>query len=719
MSVATAGGDSSRRTTRISPGSHALRGNGPADIAPGSHALRGNESADTPIPCATTRPVASPSVPKQSVGTRGIGCCLLTLLAVLLLQQAAVASADDDTDEQEQAAFREAVQRVAPSVVQIETVGGMEKVDKVLFGAGPTTGLIVEADGAIVSSAFNFARKPTSILVRLPGGERKPARLVATDHSRMLVLLKIETDKELPVCEIAPRREMRVGQWTIAVGRTFDAEQPNMAVGILSALDRVWGKAVQTDAAVSPNNYGGPLVDVRGRVMGILVPLSPDAASAVAGMEWYDSGIGFAVPMEHVQQVLPRLKKGEDLYPGVMGVTLKAANPVTAEPVVATCRPKSPASAAGLKAGDRIVEIDGRPITRGSQLKEEIGRRYAGDKMRLTVLRGKDRVECEIELVAKLEPFRHGFLGILPMRMAEDVGVTVRYVYPKSPAAEAGIAAGDVVVSLGGKPVQSRVELMEAVGSLEPGNAVELEVRRGDVVRQLKIVLAPLPEELPPAVLPPAQASDAKPSGPVVGATRWKLPEYANEVWAYVPGVSTSNAPQGVVIWLHGPGGFDWKRLLADWKLLCDRHGLILLAPKSSMPGRWMAGDVALIDRLLLEAAAKYNVDPSRVVVHGYQDGAALAFLSAFHNRDAIRAVAAVEAAPPGSPPDNDPLRRLAVYVASAHKSPTAGQMQPALQGMREMKIPVVVKGLGATPRYLNAAELAELVRWIDTLDRI
>ncbi len=108
---------------------------------------------------------------------------------------------------------------------------------------------------------------------------------------------------------------MRVGQWAIAVGRTFESAQPNMAVGILSAVDRIWGKAIQTDAAVSPNNYGGPLVDIRGRVMGILVPLSPDADGGVAGMEWYDSGIGFAIPMEHIPQVLPRLEKGEDLHP--------------------------------------------------------------------------------------------------------------------------------------------------------------------------------------------------------------------------------------------------------------------------------------------------------------------------------------------------------------------------------------------------------------------
>ena len=144
-------------------------------------------------------------------------------------------AAADDTAAEEQAAFAAAVDRVAPAVVQIETVGGLERVEGVLLGTGPTTGLAVDPDGYIISSAFNFIGKPASILVRLPDGARKPARLVATDHARMLVLLKIEAERPLPVCEIAPRRQMRVGQWTIAVGRTFPGDRPNMAVGILSA----------------------------------------------------------------------------------------------------------------------------------------------------------------------------------------------------------------------------------------------------------------------------------------------------------------------------------------------------------------------------------------------------------------------------------------------------------------------------------------------------
>jgi serine protease Do len=645
---------------------------------------------------------------------------VLALAAACCAMAASVAVADD-ADAQEQAAFTAAVDRVAPSVVRIETVGGLEKVGQLLLGAGPTTGLAVDPAGYIVSSAFNFINKPASILVRLPDGTRKPATLVATDHARMIVLLKIDAEKPLPVCEIAPRAEMRVGQWTVAVGRTFENQRPNMAVGILSGVDRIWGKAIQTDAAVSPNNYGGPLIDIRGRALGVLVPLSPEAADEVAGVEWYDSGIGFAIPMEHVQQVLPRLKKGEDLYPGVAGVNLKGPNLYTGEPIISACRPKSPAAAAGIKPGDRIDEIDGRKIFRAADVKEEIGRRYAGEKMRIAVLRDKQRLERQIELVAKLEAYQHGFLGILPMRAAEQVGMTVRYVYPDSPAAKAGIAAGDAILSAGGQPAGNRLELREWIGNHEPGDEVELEVRHGDVARKLKVALAPLPEAAAPAELPEAHGKLPPDAGkqPTAGATPVKIPEFANEVWAYVPQNYSASVPHGLVLWLHAPGGFDWKELLARWKPLCDRCDLILVAPKANDPSRWVPGEIALVDRLLAEMAGKYNVDPTRVAVHGHEAGGTLAYLAAFRNREIIRAVAAVEAMPAGGAPENEPTHRLAIYTATAAKSRLARPIEAAVAALRKLKIPVTVKDLGELPRYLNPEELAELARWIDTLDRI
>jgi serine protease Do len=154
---------------------------------------------------------------------------------------------------------------------------------------------------------------------------------------------------------------------------------------------------------VSPNNYGGPLIDIRGRVLGILVPLSPDASGEMAGVDWYDSGVGFAIPMEQVEQVLPRLKKGEDLFPGRMGIALKGQNLYTGEPTIATCAPKSPAATAGLKPDDRIVAIDGRKIVRSADLMREISRRYAGDTMRVTVQRGNKTIERPVTLVKELK----------------------------------------------------------------------------------------------------------------------------------------------------------------------------------------------------------------------------------------------------------------------------------------------------------------------------
>jgi serine protease Do len=628
--------------------------------------------------------------------------------------------AADDVDAQAQAAFAAAVDRVAPAVVRIETVGGLERVGAVLFGNGPTTGLVVDPAGYIVSSAFNFVNKPASILVRLGNGVRRPARLVATDHSRMLVLLKIETEKPLPVCEIVPRGQMRVGQWAIAVGRTFDGDRPNLTVGILSALSRVWGKAIQTDAAVSPNNYGGPLVDVHGRVLGVLVPLSPQGTDEIAGFEWYDSGIGFAIPLEDIQRILPRWKKGEDLYAGRAGISLKGPNTYTGSPVIAACRPKCPAANAGLKPGDRIVAVDGRPVSRTVEVEQEIRRRYAGEPMRMAVMRGGQRIEAELKLAAKLEPFQHGFLGILPMRDAGTAGVTVRYVYPASPAATAGIAAGDVIVSLQGEPVGGRAELAVKLGSLEPGGTAALEVRRAATVRKLSVTLAQLPAEPPAGELPPARAAAAADTDhPQVGAIRLKVPEFSNEVWAYVPEAYAADVPYGVVIWLHGAGGFDWPELLARWRPLCQRHDLILVAPKAADSAGWTPGEAGLVDRLLLEVVTAYHVDPARIAVCGQQAGGTLAFAAAFGNREAIRAVAAVEAAPAARPPENDPLRRLAVYLATAHGSRAAQAADSALGAFRQERIPVTLRNLGDAPRGLSGDELAELARWIDALDRI
>ncbi len=633
-----------------------------------------------------------------------------------------LAAGDLDVEMAEQQAFRDAVARVEPAVVRIETVGGIQRLGKVLLGTGPTTGLIVDADGYIVSSAFNFLNRPASILVRLPDGSRKPAELIATDHARMIVLLKVNVDEPLPVAEIVPRAEMRVGQWAIAVGRTFQGEQPNMSVGILSATGRIWGKAIQTDAATSPSNYGGPLVDITGRVLGVIVPLSPKSAEEVAGFEWYDSGIGFAIDVEHIQSILPRLKKGEDLFAGVIGINMKGRNPSIGEPEIVACRPNSPASDAGLKTGDRIIEVEGRKILRAAGVKEELSRRYAGSSIHMVVMRDDKRLEFDVELAAKLEPYQHPMLGILPMRTPrEEPGIVVRYVYPKSPAAGAKIAPGDLLVSFAGEPIEGRDELLARIAELKLETEVEIEVQTGDQTRKVTLKVGPQVEDLPPAELPPARDDRPPHDGelPEVGTVEMKIPEMKNDVWAYVPEGYDPAVAHGVVVWLHSAGGFEWDKLLPRWKTLCDRHDLILLAPKSADPKRWQPSERALVKKLLDEVSSTYTIDPTRVVAHGHQLGGAMAYMVAFGNRELVRAVAVVDAPVAGRPPENDPPHRLSIYMTTAKKSKSAAPIKAALPRLREMKIPVTVKDLGEDARYLNEEELAELVRWIDMLDRI
>jgi S1-C subfamily serine protease len=298
--------------------------------------------------------------------------------------------------EAEQRAFKEAARAAAPFTVRIDTVGGLERIGETLLPIGPFTGTIVAADGYIVSATYNFLSEPTAILVTLPDGRRAPTKIVARDEARMLTLLQVDTQSPLPVPTAVPRSEMRPGQWTLALGRAYEGELPNVSVGVLSASNRIWGRAIQTDAKISPTNYGGPLVDVQGRVMGILVPLSPDAAEPLAGTDWYDSGIGFAVPLEDVFAKLDRLKAGETLKPGVMGIAIKGQDIYSAAVELAAVPPGGPAARAGIKAGDKIVEAAGQPIVRQAQLKHVLGALYAGETVHVVVEREAQRLPFDV-----------------------------------------------------------------------------------------------------------------------------------------------------------------------------------------------------------------------------------------------------------------------------------------------------------------------------------
>ena len=219
--------------------------------------------------------------------------------------------------------------------------------------------------------------------------ERYVAEIVANDQTRMLTLLKlVGVNGKLPVPVAAPKSEMRIGQTALAVGRTLVGradQMPSVSVGILSALNRIWGKAIQTDAKVSPANYGGPLIDLYGRVQGVLVPASPRSEGETAGFEWYDSGIGFAIPLEDINRVLPRMLKGTQKTPvtlkrGLLGVTMQQAQDMhAAAATIATIAPGSRRRETRPQAR-RHHQGDRRQAGRQSaQLQQRLGPKYEGD----------------------------------------------------------------------------------------------------------------------------------------------------------------------------------------------------------------------------------------------------------------------------------------------------------------------------------------------------
>ncbi len=690
-----------------------------------------------------------------------IANCKLSILCILqfaffILQFAssvpthAQNAPSDSLLTREEAALRAAAEAVVDSVVQIRTIGGLDAVDGTLLADGPTTGLVMSSDGYIISSAFNFVQQPASILVTFPSGKQAPAELIATDHSRMIVLLKVSGVADLPVPTMAPINDVRPGQWAIAVGRTFRADRVNVSVGIVSAVRRMFGKAIQTDADVSTACYGGPLVDIRGRVLGLIVPMAPQAASEVAGAEWYDSGIGFAVPLAPLAERIEQMKKGQDQRPGLLGIGMAGKNPHASLAELAAVRTDSPAGQAGLKKGDRITEIDGKPIRSQTDLRFALGPRYAGESVHVGVTRGDEDLDRTITLIGELPPFRHAFLGILPIRLATNVaedkssdkentnddagnaGVTVRWVYAGSPAEEAGIKPGDRLTQINDSEIKSINDAHAALNNLAPGSDVNIELDRDGESVEISLNAARMPTSVPaelPAAFAMAQEETADGKAPddqtavaKVGETRdLKLPEFPHQCKVYVPPSHDSTRPHAVFLWLHPPGELNFDDIIRQWQTVCDRDGVLLVVPKAAGENRWERTELEYLRRLTERVVAEYSVDPRRVVVCGQDGGGAMAWLLGLAGRDTFRGLAALAAPLPRQVkvPPNEPSQRLAILAAIPAAKESAAQIARGLNDLSEAGYPLTTITATEKSGKLTESQREELARWIDALDRL
>lgn len=333
-------------------------------------------------------------------------CCLVSPV----LAQDGGASPIDYDFARVQRVLHQAIDKVAPATVTVQTFGGTRKVagkrpaakpgekpknpfrpgrpggrpkplgmQGFLQAQGATTGVIISEDGWILVSKFALNFDPTTILITLADGRSFNAVRKGEDISRQIALVKIEAE-DLPVAEFVSPKLVTVGQWAFALGRTFGPKDPSVHMGVVSAKDRIFGRAVQIDAYTSPANYGGPVIDIQGRVIGISVPM--DASGRKANVGLYDSGIGFAATIADIPELIEQMKKGEILHRGYHGL---APSPADLGPgaKVRSIRKDSPCHSAKIRKGHTILEVDGVAVKNGFHLQMLLNRKMAGEAVHL------------------------------------------------------------------------------------------------------------------------------------------------------------------------------------------------------------------------------------------------------------------------------------------------------------------------------------------------
>ena len=559
----------------------------------------------------------------------------------------------------EEDALQAAADRVQDSVVQVETFGGLQVVDKTAIADGPSTGTIVGADGWIVTSLFQFRNDPASITVVLSDGVRKAAKLVARDYSREVGLLKIEADSPLPIAVAAPRQSMQTGQWTIALGKTFDPKMASRSVGILSATRRVWDKAIQTDAKISPFNYGGPLINLQGQTLGILAPIDPGIATEGEVQQWYDSGVGFAIPLEDILARLPTLQKGTDIHRGLLGFRPATRDDFGTTIEVAGVIPGTPLAKAGFKKGDLIKSINGQPIAYVNQMRHVLGPIDAGQGVSIAVQRDGQLLNKDCTLVEVLPVYSNPFFGVLLNQAARNEEsedkirpLTITAVEADSPADEAGLKAGESLLKYNGETLNSIEQFETLLTFSDYRSTVEVEVETSakadeeSELRTVRVKLQQWPAASELSVPALAEDRDSKTDKNAVtteqrasGIVDLPLADIANEAFAFVP-VGAVAQPLGLFLVAAEAGvAVDRKKIVDAWQPFAREQQTIVCVVTSASPDAWSIDELEVFDRVLANLSEQYSLDPRRTSVGGFGSGGTIALIEAFENTEKFRAI--------------------------------------------------------------------------------
>lgn len=312
-------------------------------------------------------------------------------------------------DEMDSAA-QKLIEDVGPAVVSLRVErdpepkpprssrGGLADLGGGVFRYRPDSylcaGTIVDPEGFILTSYFNVEGKFKKIKVILSNGSEYEAELKGFDAPLDVAVLKIPA-KNLPTLKYCELKKLQLGQDVFVLGRTSEG-QVSFGSGVLSAFDRFAGRMVQTDADTNYSNAGGPLVDARGRLVGVICKIHTRYAATYG----QNSGVSFASTWDKIAEALPGLKDGAkvqvDKRP-FLGISYENTAPDAVGVTVSQVHPNTAAAKAGIKDGDVILEFGGVKVNSSTDLVREIGRHKAGEALKIKVL--SEGAEKELDLV--------------------------------------------------------------------------------------------------------------------------------------------------------------------------------------------------------------------------------------------------------------------------------------------------------------------------------
>jgi serine protease Do len=284
---------------------------------------------------------------------------------------------------------------------------------------GLGSGFLISSDGYILTNN-HVAGNAEKIVITLTGGERYDAQIIGADPLTDIALLKIDAEKELPYIKMADSDNLIIGEWAIAMGNPFGLfdvnANPTVTVGVISNkgmnfiekhqnADVIYRDMIQTDAAISSGNSGGPLINAEGKVIGMNTMIfSTSQSRAGSG----SIGIGFAIPINRVKKIIDKFNDSKiidrDFY---LGIEIKEIDSRISEyfglgnmrgVVIFAMRNDSPALEAGLEPGDIILEIDGHRILRGEDYKIIVNDAFVGQTLNFLILRDNNKKEIKLTL---------------------------------------------------------------------------------------------------------------------------------------------------------------------------------------------------------------------------------------------------------------------------------------------------------------------------------